>query len=326
MQLRSWYGMKTLSETETVNRPFLPVTHIPWLQRSAVTPEGGRSVPPIVHEVLHSPGQRLDAGVCAFMEPRFGYDFSGVRVHADAKAAESARAVNAQAYTVGQDIVFGVGQYAPATQGGNQLLAHELVHSVQQTKKEPGISLAIARSEAVDEAEADHIATAIVTGSRHRPTVGASALALRRSNSPRISDSERQARQAEMLCDIAGLCRLHSSAPDVATEARIRATARRCYPTTLITMNPCLMPAFMLPPTLPLPSTMPPTTAPSSSSGLPDISLSKLTTHKLDIKIGSFEIVLPKSAGAKTFGHPIGGWSHDADQCQGRDRRIGKAV
>lgn len=91
-----------------------------------------QDVPPIVHEVLRSSGQPLDASTRAFMEPRFGHDFSRVRVHTDARAAESAREVNALAYTVGRDVVFGKGQYALATGAGKQLLAHELVHTIQQ--------------------------------------------------------------------------------------------------------------------------------------------------------------------------------------------------
>jgi hypothetical protein len=102
------------------------------LQRAAVNPSPVNEVPPIVHEVLHTPGQPLDAQTRAFMEPRFGHDFSQVRVHTDAKAAESARAVNALAYTVGRDVVFGVGQYSPGTSDGKRLLAHELTHLVQQ--------------------------------------------------------------------------------------------------------------------------------------------------------------------------------------------------
>ena len=156
------------------------------LQRSAVgsAPE---TVPPIVHEVLRSPGQPLDAETRAFMEPRFGnafswapvqadtpkhsdrlsisqaedryeheaesaaeqvmrvptpsaasrlrdfsdYNFSQVRVHTDAQAAESARAVNALAYTVGHNIAFGAGQYEPETSKGRSLLAHELVHVIR---------------------------------------------------------------------------------------------------------------------------------------------------------------------------------------------------
>src|SRR5947208_3086926 len=69
--------------------------------------------PPIVHEVLRSPGQPLDPGTRALMEPRFGHDFSQVQVHTDGKAAESARAVNARAYTVGENVVFGAGQFMP---------------------------------------------------------------------------------------------------------------------------------------------------------------------------------------------------------------------
>jgi hypothetical protein len=85
-----------------------------------------------VHDVLRSSGLALDAGERSFFESRFAHDFSHVRVHTDAKAAESARSVNATAYTVGADIVFANGQYAPHTRAGRQLLAHELTHVVQQ--------------------------------------------------------------------------------------------------------------------------------------------------------------------------------------------------
>src|SRR6266567_3648743 len=90
------------------------------------------SVPPIVHEVLRSPGQPLDVKTRAFFEPRFGHNFSQVRVHADARAAESADAVAALAYTVDRDIVFSAGQYNPSISAGQQVLAHELAHVVQQ--------------------------------------------------------------------------------------------------------------------------------------------------------------------------------------------------
>ena len=89
-------------------------------------------VPPIVRDVLRSPGVPLDTITRSFMEPRFGHDFGKVRVHADAHAAESAGAVNALAYTVGRDIVFGARQYEPRTIAGQRLLAHELSHVVQQ--------------------------------------------------------------------------------------------------------------------------------------------------------------------------------------------------
>jgi hypothetical protein len=99
-------------------------------------------VPPIVHTVLNSGGgQPLDTTTRNFMEPRFGHDFSQVRVHTDEQAAESVRAVNALAYTVGRDVVFGEGQYAPGTSGGHRLLAHELTHVVQQSQSSQSLLL-----------------------------------------------------------------------------------------------------------------------------------------------------------------------------------------
>jgi hypothetical protein len=95
---------------------------------------GQTEAPPIVHEVLNSPGQQLDSMTRAFMEPRFGRDFGGVRVHTDGRAAESARAVNARAYTVGRDVVFADRYYAPRTRQGQNLLAHELAHVTQQSR------------------------------------------------------------------------------------------------------------------------------------------------------------------------------------------------
>jgi outer membrane protein OmpA-like peptidoglycan-associated protein len=102
------------------------------LQRRSSEQMGPAETPPIVQDVLVSPGQPLDRETRAFMEPRFGYDFSKVRVHADAKAAESARAVNALAYTVGRDVVFSADQYSPETDKGRRLIAHELSHVLQQ--------------------------------------------------------------------------------------------------------------------------------------------------------------------------------------------------
>ena len=80
---------------------------------ASTTRSPAAGAPPIVHDVLRSPGQPLDTATRAFMEPRFGHDFSGVRVHTDARAAESARSVDALAYTVGCNVVFGSGQFAP---------------------------------------------------------------------------------------------------------------------------------------------------------------------------------------------------------------------
>ena len=102
-----------------------------YLQRRSLGSSRLAVAPSIVHKVLRSPGRPLDSGTRAFFEPRFGHDFGHVRVHTDARAAESARAVDAHAYTVGRDVVFGAGRYAPATSDGRQLLAHELAHVVQ---------------------------------------------------------------------------------------------------------------------------------------------------------------------------------------------------
>jgi Domain of unknown function (DUF4157) len=88
--------------------------------------------PPIVHEVLRSPGRPLDSETRAFMEPRFGRDFSQVRLHTDQRAGQSALAINASAYTAGHHLVFGPNQYSPTASSSRRVIAHELVHFVQQ--------------------------------------------------------------------------------------------------------------------------------------------------------------------------------------------------
>ncbi len=85
-----------------------------------------------VVRVTERGGAPLPSWVRSYFEPRFGHDFSCVRVHADDEAANAARAVRARAYTIGREIVFGAGEYAPATMEGKRLLAHELAYVVQQ--------------------------------------------------------------------------------------------------------------------------------------------------------------------------------------------------
>jgi hypothetical protein len=128
-------------------------------------------VPPIVHEVLRSPGQPLDADTRALMEPRFGHDFGNVRIHTDARAAESAQAVRALAYTVGRDVVFGAGQYA-ASATRQRALAHELTHVVQQRA---GVHLKDGVGEKGDayEQDADKMAQFIVEGRSNMPLLNA---------------------------------------------------------------------------------------------------------------------------------------------------------
>ena len=144
------------------------------VQRSTRNSELGTrnsfGVPPIVNEVLRSPGQPLDATTRAFMEPRFGHDFSRVRVHSDAHAAESTRAIGALAYTMGQDIVFRPDQYQPQTNEGRHLLAHWLTHVIQQgDSRAPGDQVNAAGPTILENAslqrEADHWADRITRSS-----------------------------------------------------------------------------------------------------------------------------------------------------------------
>lgn len=140
------------------------------LQRKETSQGAAIGVPSIVHDVLRSPGRPLDANVRAFMEPRLGHDFSQVRVHADARAAESAHAVNALAYTVGRDVVFGANQFAPAATSGRRLLAHELAHVAQQASANPTSgALTIDAASSPAEHEADAAADAVARGGAVAP-------------------------------------------------------------------------------------------------------------------------------------------------------------
>lgn len=135
------------------------------LQRRSTTQAEPSTVAPIVNEVLRSPGQPLNADTQAFMGQRFGHNFGQVRVHTDTRAAESARAVNAVAYTAGYDIAFGMGQYAPQTARGRRLLAHELTHVVQQRHRTSSSQeeSSLSQPEDFEEREADRIAQQVMS-------------------------------------------------------------------------------------------------------------------------------------------------------------------
>jgi hypothetical protein len=147
------------------------------LQRSAINYEpvkNDKQAPSIVHEVLRSPGQPLDAATRSFFEPRFGHDFSHVRVHTDAGAAASAKAVDALAYTVGHHVVFDTGRHSLTTGAGKYLLAHELTHVVQQSGGPVKAGEAIRLGSASDsfEHEASSVADGFVaTGSIKAPQI-----------------------------------------------------------------------------------------------------------------------------------------------------------
>jgi len=159
------------------------------LQRKASDrsePSEPSEVPPIVHEVLRSPGKPLDPATRTFMEPRFGHDFSGVRVHTDLRAAESARAVNALAYTAGRDVVFGAKEYSPGTNEGRHLIAHELTHVVQQGgSRTHGATIDYASDSSMEEHNAEEIADAVM-GGRAIDTMKTAVPAIQRRAAPYI--------------------------------------------------------------------------------------------------------------------------------------------
>jgi outer membrane protein OmpA-like peptidoglycan-associated protein len=143
------------------------------LQRQPSAFVGSETVPPVVQDVLRSPGQPLDSRTRASMEPSFGHDFSQVRVHTDAKAAESADAIRAQAYTVGRDIVFGSAKFSSHSDASTHLLAHELTHVLQQAAGGVG-----ADSETQANAAADRVAKGKTVD---RAGLGAAPVSLQRS-------------------------------------------------------------------------------------------------------------------------------------------------
>src|SRR5215204_3581238 len=112
----------------------------PRIQRFSGQSNGQMDAAPAsVDQVLASPGKPLEAALRQDMEQRFGHDFSRVRVHSGVVAEQSAQDVNARAYTVGHNMVFGAGQFAPGTHEGQRVIAHELTHVVQQSSGADGI-------------------------------------------------------------------------------------------------------------------------------------------------------------------------------------------
>jgi hypothetical protein len=122
------------------------------LGASPASPE--MTAPPIVDEVLRDPGQPLDVATRVSLEPHFGEELLRVRLHSDTLAERSAHELNARAYTVGNHIVFGPGQYVPGTHDGRRLLAHELTHVVQQSNNKLGLQRQPAKNSEEDRAAA----------------------------------------------------------------------------------------------------------------------------------------------------------------------------
>jgi hypothetical protein len=148
------------------------------VSRKVSSDQGSVDRPALVDDVVASPGRPLDDSVRSWIEPRAGRSFAGVRVHSDSRAAESARAVSALAYTVDRHVVFGEGQYQPSTQAGRKLIAHELAHVVQQSESGGG-NLAMPAAKTVvpadhpSEAAADRMADALTSPATPVPAAGA---------------------------------------------------------------------------------------------------------------------------------------------------------
>ena len=138
------------------------------VHRKAAATARSAEAPAIVHDVIRTSGEAIDARTRTDMERRMGHDFSRVRIHTDARAAASARAVDAHAYTVGHHVVFGSGRFAPSTSEGRHLLAHELAHTVQQraTAARRQNRLVLRGTHTAEERAADRAADAAV---RHDP-------------------------------------------------------------------------------------------------------------------------------------------------------------
>jgi hypothetical protein len=145
--------------------------------------EGQKAGSSLVAETLRSPGRPLEASTRVAMEERFDHDFSRVRIHTDEAAAESARAVDATAYAIGRDVVFGAGRYAPGTQAGRTLLAHELTHVVQQGAGDArGVaSVPVTAPDDASEREARHAAAIDAGGLAPRLTTGSTLAVVRQA-------------------------------------------------------------------------------------------------------------------------------------------------
>jgi GH24 family phage-related lysozyme (muramidase) len=166
------------------------------LQRSTRNSEpetqNSGGVPPIVDEVLRSPGRPLDPDTRAFMEPRFGHDFSRVRVHTDGRAEESARAVNALAYTVGRDIVLGSAHSGLGHSIQRHVMAHELAHVVQQSAvshAEQPETLAVGAGDDIYEQDAERVAGQI-SGATKVPATGPVSQRVARRRLSRVNTAE----------------------------------------------------------------------------------------------------------------------------------------
>jgi hypothetical protein len=162
-----------------------PKSATPAITEKKKAGDANADLPPIVRRVLDTPGEPLDFATRTAMEGRFGHSFQDVRVHTDSLAAESARAVYAHAYTVGEHIVFDHGQYRPETPIGQHLLAHELAHTIQQHGLQK--SAAVSSDMSGDYHHLEHEAEAAARTVMERPPVAGAHVSPSRAAQPRLS-------------------------------------------------------------------------------------------------------------------------------------------
>jgi outer membrane protein OmpA-like peptidoglycan-associated protein len=160
--------------------------------------------PTAVDQVVNSPGVPLGADVRAFFEPRFGFDFSHVRVHADSSAAATARSMDAAAYTVGQHITFDAGRYETRSQRGLQLIGHELAHTVQQKGAPRGGGLRMGSPTDASEKEADSAASSALSYGRVGIQSGRPMSVQRQPNQATLPELDPAAGASPMVAAVIG--------------------------------------------------------------------------------------------------------------------------
>src|SRR5262245_1677559 len=183
------------------------------------------AVPSVVQAVVRSPGQLLDTATRTSMEARFDADFSQVRVHTDAQAAESAKTLLSHAYTLEQHVVFAPGRYAPGTSEGRRLLGHELAHVKQQDPRARGRS-----SVSNAEIEADMAGKAAASG--RAASVGAAvAPGIQREplSEKELEEIKRIHSELELTIDPAQRARLQQRLVELAGK-KANATMEQAHP------------------------------------------------------------------------------------------------
>lgn len=273
--------------------------------------EPGR-VPASVHHVLGSSGQPLDSQLRATMESRFNHNFADVRVHRDARAGDSAKAVNADAYTVGRHIAFQPHLYAPETPAGQRLLAHELAHVAQQRDATPEGPLTLGDPHSAAEAEANRTADSVMRGARPAPHSTTPATLRRQPGGYKLPPAPQLQLDPKLTAAFLARCQMGEGDPRLCAEVRAMATGQPLppAPAKLQDFNSPELQAILAginkPPIFssagggqkPLPQA--PGAAPDSGLNLPDFdalgkTIEKFTKFEFRFKHGVVNVSLPSS-------------------------------